>query len=655
VKRACRGIVDNVGPFRRRSERLFLPVVVTTGIIAIVASLYQLAIAPVDERWYVLAALTVLSGSATLRIPGTSVSFSISDSFTMAAALLFGPAAGTVTVAIDSLVITMRLARNPIPIKRVFYNATAPPLAMWTAAQVLLWFAGADGVAGASLPRLIGPLALFAATFFLLNTGLIAIAIAFEQRLSAVHIWREHFLSLWLTYFGGATVAAQLIVLMQQRHADLSILLLLAPIPLIIYATFRHAVGRMEDRVGHLDQVNGMYLSTIETLAQAIDAKDQVTHGHIRRVQKFAMKLAHALGITDPAQLRALEAASLLHDVGKLAVPEHILNKPSTLTPTEFETMKRHADIGADILSSIRFPYPVVPIVRHHHESWDGSGYPAGLAGEAIPIGARILSVVDCFDAVTSDRPYRQRLSQHEAIRVLQARSGTVYDPRVVKAFLEVFESVPTEPEATIPSEALSNITRTAQDEKLRSGGSSYSSETLAMLFDLGFHAARASTPADALSRIHPVLHRMMPADVIAVYLYSAQADNLVATYVSGGHADAIAGTTIQLGQRLTGWVAANKQTIVNSDAALDLGNLTMHLDPMPLACLSTPMCQDADLVGVVTIYSTRRQPFTDAHVPVVEVIARGLANLIPPSTVATPPKPLAVRMTDTPSGIRVH
>jgi putative nucleotidyltransferase with HDIG domain len=646
-----------VGPLRRRSERLFLPVVVAAGIVAILGSLYQLAIAPVDERWYVLAALTVLSGSATLRIPGTSVSFSISDSFTMAAALLFGPAAGTVTVAIDSLVITMRLARNPIPVKRVFYNATAPPLAMWVAAQALVWFAGNGGIAQASLTHFIGPLALFAAVFFLLNTGLIAVAIALEQRLSAVHIWREHFLSLWLTYFGGATVAAQLIVLMQQRHADLSVLLLLAPIPLIIYATFRHAVGRMEDRVGHLDQVNGMYLSTIETLAQAIDAKDQVTHGHIRRVQKFAMKLAHALGITDPAQLRALEAASLLHDVGKLAVPEHILNKPSTLTPTEFETMKKHATIGADILSSIRFPYPVVPIVRHHHENWDGTGYPAGLSGEAIPIGARILAVVDCFDAVTSDRPYRQRLSQHEAIRVLEARSGTVYDPRVVKTFLEIFESVPAESDATVSSaaDAFSNITRTAQDEKMRSAAASHSPETLRILFDLGFQAASAATAADALSRIHPVLQRMMPADVIAVYLYSAAADNLVATFVTGGHADAIAGTTIQLGQRLTGWVAANKQTIVNSDAALDLGNLTMHLDPMPLACLSTPMCQDADLVGVVTIYSTRRQPFTDAHVPIVEVIARGLASLIPPSTVATPPKPLAVRTADAPSGIRVH
>lgn len=641
--------------FRRHVERVFLPTVVGVGVIAVLGSLRQLALFPVDERWYVLGALTVLSGSATLRIPGTNVSFSISDSFTMAAALLFGPAAGTITVAIDSLVITMRLARRPIPLRRVFYNATAPPLAMWTAAHAFVWLAGPDGIARAPLSSLIGPLAAFAAVFFFLNTGLIAVAIAFEQRISAVQIWREHFLGLWLTYFGGATVAAQLIVLIQQRHADLFVLVLLAPIPLIIYATFRHAVGRMEDRVGHLDQVNGMYLSTIETLAQAIDAKDQVTHGHIRRVQQYALKLAHALGINDTAQIRALEAASLLHDVGKLAVPEHILNKPSTLTPVEFETMKRHADVGADILSSIRFPYPVVPIVRHHHESWDGTGYPSGLAGEAIPIGARILAVVDCFDALTSDRPYRQRLSRQEAAHVLETRSGTMYDPRVVKAFLEIFDAVDEDVDAAAPAAALSNIARTAHDETLRPGGAQHTIETLTTLFDLGFQSASAGSPGEALSRVHPVLLRLMPADIVAVYLYSADADTLVATYVSGSHAESIAGTTIRLGQRLTGWVAANRQAIVNSDAALDLGNVTLELDPMPLGCLSTPMCQDDDFIGVITVYSTRRQPFTDAHLPVVDVLARGLAGLIPPTTVVIPPKPSAVRVTESPSGIRVH
>src|SRR5437867_6909188 len=180
-----------------------------------------------------------------------------------------------------------------------------------------------------------------------------------------------------------------------------------------------------------------------------MDAKGQVPPGHIRRVQAYAVGLAKALGVTDPAQINAIEAASLLHDMGKLAVPEYILNKPGPLTPTEFEKMKMHASVGADILSAIQFPYPVVPIVRHHHESWDGSGYPDGLAGSDIPIGARILSVVDCFDALTSDRPYRPRLTDREALRILVERRGTMYDPLVVDTFTKVYAQIaPTESSA---------------------------------------------------------------------------------------------------------------------------------------------------------------------------------------------------------------
>ena len=178
--------------------------------------------------------------------------------------------------------------------------------------------------------------------------------------------------------------------------------------------------------------------ATIEALAQTIDAKDQVTHDHIRRVQENSVRLAHALDVTDEADIQALKAASLLHDVGKISVPEHILNKPGRLTAPEMEIMRRHAPVGADILSVIGFPYPVVPIVRHHHENWDGTGYPDGLAGDAIPIGARILMVVDCFDALTSDRPYRPRFEPVAALQVLTDRRGTMYDPRVVDAFLEL-------------------------------------------------------------------------------------------------------------------------------------------------------------------------------------------------------------------------
>ena len=171
---------------------------------------------------------------------------------------------------------------------------------------------------------------------------------------------------------------------------DFSTLAIIVPLLLVSYLTFRTAMGRVEDAGLHLTELNRLYLSTIETLAMAIDAKDQVTHGHIRRVQTYATGLAREVGVRDERLLKAIEAAALLHDMGKLAVPEYILNKPGKLTPAEFDKMKLHASVGADILSAINFPYPVVPIVRHHHENWDGSGYPAGLRGTDIPIGARI-------------------------------------------------------------------------------------------------------------------------------------------------------------------------------------------------------------------------------------------------------------------------
>jgi putative nucleotidyltransferase with HDIG domain len=195
-------------------------------------------------------------------------------------------------------------------------------------------------------------------------------------------------------------------------------------------------MGRVEDANRHVDELNRLYLSTIETLAMAIDAKDQVTHGHIRRVQEYSVALARQMGVDDENLIKAIEAASLLHDMGKLSVPEHILNKPGTLTSAEFEIMKTHSGVGADILAAIEFKYPVVPIVRHHHENWDGSGYPDRLSGTDIPIGARILSVVDCFDALTSDRPYRKKLSEPEAVAILRERRGGMYDPLVVDVFI---------------------------------------------------------------------------------------------------------------------------------------------------------------------------------------------------------------------------
>jgi putative nucleotidyltransferase with HDIG domain len=403
---------------------------------------------------------------------------------------------------------------------------------------------------------------------------------------------------------------------------------LVAPIPFILYVTFRTTVGRIEDQYAHLGQVNRMYLSTIETLAHAIDAKDRVTHGHIRRVQHQTMLLARALGVEDDVELHAIEAASLLHDMGKLAVPEHILNKPGRLTDAEFEKMKLHATIGADILSSIEFPYPVVPIVRHHHEHWDGQGYPDGLKGEEIPLGARILSVVDCFDALTSDRPYRPKMTAADAIAILRERSGTMYDSRIVDKFLEIREDTPWESAPPV-SAALTAITETVQSDAARrwnDAGPAYDRAALAIVLDLGSLIATCSDAASLTERLHAALQQFMPAGCIAMYLYDSAADALVARHVSGQHAAAIGGLVIANGQRLTGWVAAQRTTVVNSDAALDLGNLTMRLSPAPHTCLSTALCVDNELIGAITVYSVSDEPFTDRHAALLEVLAPKIA-----------------------------
>ena len=270
-------------------------------------------------------------------------------------------------------------------------------------------------------------------------------------------MWTNNFVWLSLNYFGGASVAFLFVGF--NRTIDLGYVGVIVPLLLVLYFTFKTTMGRVEDADKHVEQLNRLYMSTIETLAMAIDAKDQVTHGHIRRVQAHATSLAREVGVRDETLLKAIEAAALLHDMGKLAVPEYILNKPGKLTETEFEKMKLHASVGADILSAIDFPYPVVPIVRHHHENWDGTGYPSGLRGTDIPIGARVLSVVDCFDALTSDRPYRPKLSDEEALAIVMQRRGSMYDPLVVDTFMRVHVTAPTElPRSGPPSDVLNTI-----------------------------------------------------------------------------------------------------------------------------------------------------------------------------------------------------
>ncbi len=609
--------------------------VVLAGTAALVHSLYLLYAQPVSYQWLTLAALTLLSGSFTVKVPRVHSSISVSETFVIISVLVFGPAAATITVAFEGLIISLWLLRRSREIYRVFFNMAAAAVSIWTASH--LFYVLVDrSLFVSSKPALIEfllPLTLFTLLYFLLNSWLIVFAVSLETKAPPVQIWIDNFAWLSLNYFGGASVAVLLV--QYTRDVTFSAIGLIVPFLLITYLTFKTAMGRVEDANQHLLQLNKLHLSTIETLAMAIDAKDQITHGHIRRVQQYAVGLARALGISDEVQIRAIEAASLLHDMGKLAVPEYILNKPGKLTAAEFEKMKLHAEVGADILSAIEFPYPVVPIVRHHHEFWNGKGYPTGISGTEIPIGARILSVVDCFDALTSDRPYRPRLPDSEAIEILKNRRGTMYDPLVVDTFLAVHEQItPREPEIKSQRRALAEITRSSQPaneaepvEPVEQNANA--AEELLSLYDFADAVAGDTGLSDVGDVIAKHLKKMTPASLCVFYLYDSDRDDIFAAHASGESESAVRGLRITVAERLSGWVAANRQTIVNSNPELDLGAIARSPRGALRSCLSTPMLTGESLVGVLALYAEKPDAFSDDHRRLAEIVAQRVSSVI--------------------------
>ena len=603
------------------------------GAAVLMHSIADLAWHPVEPEWLILVALTMGTSWVMLRVPTMEIWFSISDTFNIAAAILFGPSAGAITAALDGFVLSRQFTKRTA--YRMLFNVAVSALAIWTAARIFFMLAGHGPLLEGSwgIVRMVLLLTVFAAVNFIVNTGLVAMAVSFERRIPVLTIWRDHFLGFWVSHLGGALAVVPLLLLRGLRAVGgIDLLVLLVPPPVILYTTFRHAVGRVQDQVAHLGQVNRVYVAVIEALAQAVDAKDQVTHDHVRRVQTQSVRLARMLGVNGEDQLQAIMAASLLHDVGKLAVPEHILNKPGGLTPAEREVMQRHAAAGADILSVVGFPYPVVPIVRHHHENWDGTGYPDRIAGEQIPIGARILAVVDCFDALTSHRPYRPRLDDRAALQIILDRRGTMYDPRVVDAFLDMHHADAAEIRSSAaaapgssgaPVSPVANASREIQD--------------LHTVVDLGRALAGEPSAQHIGESLWRLLRTHVPASTFVLYAFDQASDSLVAVHADGDEAHKLRLAHVALGERLSGWVAATRQSIMNSDARLDLDEADREHSALRSA-LAVPVEIDGRIAGVVSFYSPQNSAFDESHRRVAQAAAYAAARcgLAAPSRLRT-------------------
>jgi diguanylate cyclase (GGDEF)-like protein/putative nucleotidyltransferase with HDIG domain len=484
------------------------------------------------------------------------------------------------------------------------------------------------------------PFRLFiaAAALFVANTFPAAILarLAVNQRLGSV--WKGSYFWAFPYYLVGAALAQVIHAGRSAISAGTSLLVLAA-----LYLAYRHYRAQKTEwdvREKHADDVAALHLRAIEGLALAVEAKDNLnTRGHIRRVQVYALGIGKAMGLTGTG-LEALRAGALLHDIGKLAVPEHILTKPGKLTAEEFAKMKVHPLVGAEIVDQMQFPYPVAPIVRAHHEKWDGSGYPFGLKGDDIPMGARILTAADWLDALISDREYRKGIPIDEAMQQIVEESGKSFDPQVVDILKREYRTLEqyAKAQATqgpvlsteiqvdkgaapdagldlcgLPAGAhgedfLTTITAAAREEQLLR-------ETSA--------AGASLDPLETMTRIDTALRGKIPCDSLVFFVRHANA--LKAEFATGKNVRGLSALEVPLGEGLTGWVGQNLQSVVNGNPAVDPGFACDPAEPLQ-AVLALPLSGAQGLVAVLALYRSKKDSFTRGELQLVSAVAPNIA-----------------------------
>jgi len=531
------------------------------------------------------------------------------------------------------------------PVYRTLFSMAS--LVLTVKATGLVYSAFGGPLAGASLtaallPSLPKPLLGAATVYFVCNTAFIATAISLSNRQSILKTWHENFLWSAPSYFVGAALAAVAAAVVDRGGAWMAILLA-APVYLI-YHTYKVYLGRIQDERRHVQQVSDLHLATIEALALAIDAKDQTAQSHIRRVQVYAAGIAAALGMPD-TEIQGVKTAALLHDIGKLAVPEHILSKPGPLTQEEFQKIRIHPQVGAEIISGVPFPYPVAPLILSHHERWDGKGYPVGLKGEEIPLGARILSVVDYFDALMSERPYHKAMSFEAAIGLLRQEGGKALDPRVVQMFVEMYPTLAADAEAT--QEPARKLTRVATHAPAAQPAVGLVSEAptstrtsvfedialahreIYALYEIAQAMGSSLGVSDTMALISSKLSNIVPFSCCALFLYAEETESLRCRFATGVEADAVQQMTIKSGQGLTGWVARNRRPLVNARPSADFESAG-HTGPTALqSALVCPLVFNERFIGTIAVYHTDNSIYTDDHRRLLDRISEQAAAVI--------------------------
>ena len=623
------------------APRFFIAVVVLCGTSVLTySSLHGRSENPLKFFCYLVIALA--ASRLKVNLPGITGTMSVNFLFLLLGVLELS-LSEAMALGCAAVVVQCFDRDRPIPIQ-VAFNVSSTALAIAVTFAAYRFSLSQRAVSNPSTL-----LFLAACVYFVANTLPVAAVISLTERKSLRKIWADCYFWSFPYYLVGAGVAGMMSWL--HGFTDWQTSLLTLPVVYLIYRSYRLYLGKLEDEKRHVEEMADLHMRTIEALALAIEAKDQTTHDHLQRVRVYAIEVAKELKI-DREGTEALQAAALLHDIGKLAIPEHIISKPGRLTPEEFEKMKIHPLVGAEILERVRFPYPVVPIVRAHHEKFDGTGYPLGLRGTQIPIGARILAAVDFLDALASDRQYRRALPLHEAMSRLSDESGKSFDPQVVRVlerrYVELEQLVHQRTDS-LGKQKLSTEVKDqgasadpaikpaagfeAQGQRQLPERSFLSSIAAARqeaqtLFELSQDLGASLSLGETLSVFAVKLRRAMPYDAIAIYV--RHGDELVPEYVNGDNFRLFASLRIPMGQGLSGWVAQNLKPILNGNPSVEPGYLNDASKYSTLnSALAVPLEGLQGVVGVVALYHAEKDFFTSDHLRILLAVSSKMALAI--------------------------
>jgi diguanylate cyclase (GGDEF)-like protein/putative nucleotidyltransferase with HDIG domain len=622
--------------------RVYIGVVIVAGA-ALVAVLGPRTTFDQPLLFAILLLTSCITSALKVSLPlaksGSTMSVSYAVDF--AALLLLGPHA-TMLIAVASAwsQCTFRMkTRNPV--YRTLFSMACLAVTVQGAGLAYLLLGGVPGELGQTVTSLARPLVGAATAYFVLNTGLIAVAISLSTHQPILTVWNQNFLWSAPSYFVGAGAAAVATWAVMTSGIWLA---LLAAAPLYLtYRTYKVYLGRIDDERRHVHDMADLHLATIEALALAIDAKDQTAQSHIRRVQTYAVALARGLGMSD-LETQGVKTAALLHDIGKLAVPEHILSKPGPLTQEEFQKIRIHPQVGAEIISAVPFPYPVSPLILSHHERWDGKGYPQGLKGEEIPLGARILSVVDYYDALTSDRPYHKAMAPEAALALLRQEAARALDPTVVQLFLEMLPSLAAaEPEEAggkahrLSLDTTSDLGRPAAGFQHESGKGNTVFEDIAhahreiyALYEISQTMGTSLGMADTMALISSKLTNLVPFSACALFLYHEEDETLQCRFATGVESEVIGTMVVGSGQGLTGWVSRNRRPLVNARPSADfeaagLGERATTLQ----AAIVAPLVFGDRFIGTLAVYHQEPEFYSDDHRRLLDRVCEQAAAVI--------------------------